>query len=136
MYAAIGTRPDVTFAVSILARFMSKPKGVHCDAAKRVLRYLICSKSLALTFGLDNTGLTAYTDADHASQPDGHSISGSLFLFDGAAIAWSSRKQPHIALSSTEAEYIAAASAGREVVGELAHLLLLPHHSTATTRAA
>jgi hypothetical protein len=59
-----------------------------------------------LIFGLDDTstGLTAYTDADHASQPDRHSISGILFLFDGAAIAWSSRKQPLIALSSTDAE--------------------------------
>ncbi|KAF7334226.1 Transcription factor [Mycena sanguinolenta] len=132
MYAAIGTRPDIAYAVSLLARFMSKPKRIHWDAAKRVLRYLTGSKNYAITFGLDDSGFVAYTDADHASQPDRHSISGNLFLFDGAPIAWSSRKQALIALSTTEAEYIAAASAAREItwlrnlVGELSDIPLAP----------
>ncbi|KAF7376711.1 Transcription factor [Mycena sanguinolenta] len=114
MYAAIGTRPDVAFAVSLLSRFIVNPKLMHWNAAKHVLRYLISTKNHGLAFGLDDSGLLAYTDADHASQPDRHSISGNAFLYDGAAIAWSSRKQSLIALSSTEAEYIAAASAARE----------------------
>jgi hypothetical protein len=81
-----------------------------------------------LTFGLDDTGPAAYTDSNHASHVNQHSISGNIFLYDGTAIAWSSHKQPLIALSSTEAEYIAAASAAREitwlrsVVGELGNL--------------
>jgi hypothetical protein len=128
MYTAIGTRPDVAYPVSLLARFMSAPTHIHLDAAEDVLRYLISTKSLVLTFGLDDTGLTAHSDSDHASQPDRHSISGNIFLYDGAAIAWSSRKQPLIALSSTEAEYIAAAGAARKItwlrsiIGELGHL--------------
>jgi hypothetical protein len=67
-----------------------------------------------------------------ASQQDHHSISGNVFLFDGAAISWSLCKQALIALSSTEAEYIAAASAACEIiwlcslVSELANLWSLP----------
>jgi hypothetical protein len=107
---------------------MSEPKCTHWDAAQRVLRYLMGTKSFVLTFGLDDTGLAAYTDSDHALHVDRHSISGNIFLYNGATIAWSSCKQPLIALSSTEAEYIAAASAAREitwlrsVVGELGNL--------------
>jgi hypothetical protein len=84
---------------------MSAPTHIHLDAAEDVLHYLISTKFLMLTFGLDDTGLTAHSDSDHASQP---AISGNIFLYDGTAIAWSSRKQPLIALSSTEAKYIAA----------------------------
>jgi hypothetical protein len=94
MYTAIGTRPDVAYPVLLLTRFMSVPTHIHLDAAEDVLRYLISTKSLVLTFGLDDTRLTAYTDSDHASQPDRHLISGNIFLYDGAAIAWSSHKQP------------------------------------------
>jgi hypothetical protein len=107
---------------------MSAPTHIHLNAAEDVLCYLISTKSLVLTFGLDNTGLTVHLDSDHTSQPDGHSISGNIFLFDSAAIAWSSRKQLFIVLSSTEAECIAAASAAREitwlceVIRELSHL--------------
>ncbi|KAF7326533.1 Transcription factor [Mycena venus] len=116
MYAAIGTRFDIAFPTSTLARFMSNPRRIHWEAGKRVLRYLIGTKDKVLTLGLDDSGLTAYSDVDHASQPDRHSVSGNVFLYDSAAISWSSRKQAPIALSSTEAEYIAAASAAREIV--------------------
>jgi transposase InsO family protein len=132
MYAAVATRPDIAYAVSTLARFMSDPAMVHWEAAKRVLRYLIGTKSLALTFGLDRSGFVAYSDSDWASQPHRHSISGAAYLYDGAAIAWSSRKQSIIALSSTEAEYIAASNAAREIVwfdhlaSELDHQFSLP----------
>ena len=116
MYAATGTHPDISFAVSILARFMSDPHSVHWDTAKHVLCYLKGTKNLRLTFGLNKNGLIGYTDADWASQAHRHSISGSVFLVSGGAISWSSRKQPIIALSTTEAEYIAASDATRELL--------------------
>lgn len=116
MYAAIGTRPDIAFAVSTLAQFMANPAPVHWEAAKRVLRYLKGTRDLRLTFGLSTDGLTGYSDADWASQPHRHSISGHVFLFTSGAITWSSRKQPIIALSSTEAEYIAASDTTRELL--------------------
>lgn len=129
MYAAIGTRPDVAFTVSLLARFMSDPAPVHWDAAKRVLRYLKGTRDLRLTFSGSDEGLIGFTDADWCSLPHRHSISGYVFTFSGGAVSWRSRKQPIISLSSTEAEYVAASEAGRELlwlrylIGELTHPL-------------
>ena len=111
MYASTGTRPDISYTVSTLARFMADPHPIHFDAAKRVLRYLKGTKDLRLTFGLNDDGLVGYTDADWASQAHRHSISSSVFLVSGGVISWSSRKQPIVALSTTEAEYIAASDA-------------------------
>ena len=116
MYAAIGTRPDIAFATSTLAQFMSDPAPFHWEAAKRVLRYLKGTQDYSLTFGGEILDLIGYTDADWGSQSHRHSISGHVYLFSGGAISWSSRKQPIIALSSTEAEYIAASDAVRELL--------------------
>ena len=116
MYAAIGTRPDIAFATSTLAQFMSDPAPIHWEAAKRVLRYLKGTKGHSLTYGGEISEVVGFTDADWGSQDHRHSISGHVFLFCGGAIAWSSRKQPLIALSSTEAEYIACSDATRELL--------------------
>lgn len=116
MYASIGTRPDISFAVSLLAQFMSNPGRSHWEAAKCVLRYVKGTLDYALTYGLSTTGLVSYSDVDWGSQSHRHSISGYAFLIDGGAISWSSKKQPIIALSTTEAEYIALTHAGRELV--------------------
>lgn len=116
MYAAIGTRPDIAFAVSLLARFMSDPASMHWDAAKCVLRYLKGTQDFCLTFGRLAEGLIGFTDADWCSLSHRHSISGYLFTFSGGAISWRSRKQSIIALSSTEAEYVAASEAGHELL--------------------
>ncbi|KAJ3474890.1 hypothetical protein NLI96_g12195 [Meripilus lineatus] len=116
MYAAICTRPDIAYSTSTLAQFMSDPSPTHWEATKRVLRYLKGTKNLVLMFGGDLTDLTGFTDADWGSQAHRHSISGSVFMFCGGAISWSSRKQLLIALSSTEAEYIAASDTAHELI--------------------
>ncbi|THH23079.1 hypothetical protein EUX98_g8096, partial [Antrodiella citrinella] len=117
MYAAIGTRPDIMFAVSTLARFMSDPSVIHWEAGKRVLRYLKGTRDHRLTFGGDTPAvLTGFTDADWASQPHRHSISGFVFTYACGAISWGSHKQSLIALSSTEAEYISASDSCRELI--------------------
>jgi hypothetical protein len=116
MYAAIATRPDIMFIVSTLARFMAKPAVVHWEAAKRVIRYLKGTRNLVLTYGTENAGLICYSDSDWASQPHRHSITGWVFMYNGAAISWSLRKQSVIALSTVEVEFIASSSAGRETV--------------------
>jgi hypothetical protein len=121
MYAAIGTRFDVQFVTSTLSRFMSDPARTHLDAAKRVLRYLKGTRDLWLVLGTTRDGLQAYTDSDWASAAHRHSISGAVFVFDGAAFQWYSRKQSLVALSSTEAEYIAQS----EAVKELEHFIYL-----------
>ena len=134
MYAATLTRPDIAFATSALAQFMQSPTRIHWEAAKRVARYLKSTRDLELTYSTRNEMLVGYSDADHTSQPHRHSTSGYVFLIGGGAVTWSSKKQPIITLSTTEAEYIAAAHAMKEAmwlrtfVGELTTLL-----STLTT---
>ncbi|THH19980.1 hypothetical protein EUX98_g8671, partial [Antrodiella citrinella] len=87
MYAAIGTRPDIMFAVSTLARFMSDPSVIHWEAGKRVLRYLKGTRDQRLTFRGDAPAvLTGFTDADWASQPHRHSISGFTFIKCGLKV--------------------------------------------------
>ena len=82
------------------------------------------SHDLELTYGGTNNGIQVYTDANHASQAHHHSISGSAFLINSGAVSWSSKKQPLIAQSTTEAEYIAAAHATKEALWFRAFLLL------------
>jgi hypothetical protein len=84
-------------------------------AIKRVMRYLYMSRDLWLTLGGENTAAEGYCDADWASQSDRHSISGYAFRIGCGAATWSSKKQGLVALSSTEAEYIAATHAGKEI---------------------
>ncbi|PIL25828.1 transcription factor [Ganoderma sinense ZZ0214-1] len=117
MYAAMGTRPDITFAVTALSQFMQNPGRAHWDALKRVLRYLKGSRELWLVYGTNNEGLRGYSDADWGSSTEHrHSISGYVFTLDGGAISWSSKKQNVVALSSTEAEYIALTHATKEAI--------------------
>ncbi|OJT06658.1 Retrovirus-related Pol polyprotein from transposon TNT 1-94 [Trametes pubescens] len=122
MYAAVTTRPDILFATSTLEHFMADPVTIHWEAAKHVLRYLKGTCNYVLTFGSTPDRLVGYTDVDWGSQAHRHSISGYAFLYAGGAVAWRSHKQPIIALSTTEAEYIAASDASREALW-LRHLL-------------
>jgi hypothetical protein len=114
MYAAIATRPDIAFAVSTLSQFLENPGRLHWEAVKRVLRYLSGTKDFKLTYGTENHELTGYTDADGAAQKHRKAISGHVFLINGGAISWSSRKQELVTLSTTEAEYVAATHAAKE----------------------
>jgi Reverse transcriptase (RNA-dependent DNA polymerase) len=116
MYAAVATRPDIAFAVSTLSQFLDNPGELHWDAVKRVLRYLLGTQYLELTYGNEQHDLIGYTDADGASQPHRHAISGYTFLIDGGAISWRSRKQEIVTLSTAEAEYVAATHAAKEAV--------------------
>ncbi|CAG8658362.1 15291_t:CDS:1, partial [Acaulospora colombiana] len=118
MYAAVGTMPQISYAVQMLSQFSTNPGPEHLTALKRVYRYLASAKDtyIGLTYkkSESSTSFIGYTDADWASNPvDRKSISGYVFLLGGGAISWSSKKQTVVALSSTEAEYIAAAHATR-----------------------
>jgi hypothetical protein len=89
MYAAVRTRPHITFAVLHLSQAMSDPLHAHWEAAKQVLRYLQGTKTLGIAFGAglqDNEGLFGYTNATWASQPGRRSISGSIFFYGGGAV--------------------------------------------------
>lgn len=98
------------YAVSFLSRFMAAPKEGHLLAAKKILRYLRGTIKFGIFYkrSSDST-LKGYTDSDFAGDLDGgKSTSGYVFMMGDGAVAWSSKKQPIVTLSTTEAEYVAA----------------------------
>jgi len=120
MYLAIGTRPDITYAVNSLSKFLEIPSNEHWTAAKRILKYLKSTINLGIVYNGINSNpnqLTAYSDADYASCLDTRkSISGVVLMLNSGPIIWSSRKQNIVATSTTDAEYVAAHDAAKEVV--------------------
>lgn len=116
VYISQGTRPDISFAVNALSIFNDNPGRAHWTAAKRVLRYLKATIDAKLQYSMEGrTDFTAFCDADWASNiDDRRSCSGYVFMKQGGAISWSSRRQPTIALSTTEAEYMALSSTVQE----------------------
>ena len=110
------SRPDALTATGILAQFVQNPGTAHWKALKRLIGYLYTTRDYWLTFGGDGATLEGYSDADWASQPHRHSISGYAFLMGRGAVTWSSKKQSVVALSSTEAEYIAQTHAAKEAI--------------------
>jgi len=119
LYLAMMTRPDIANAVSILARFSSNPGIAHWKAVKHLFRYIKGTMDLKLVYRPDNSSelFTSYTDADHGGCKDtGRSTGGYLIKMGTGAISWRSKLQPVVALSTTEAEYIAAVEAGKEMI--------------------
>ena len=131
MYAMVCTRPDLAYAVGLLSRFQSDPGIPHWNAVKRVLRYLVGTTNYTLCYGGSDLRLQGYTDADWAGDLDERkSTSAFVFVLNGGAISWRSKKQEMIALSTMEAEYIAAAAAVQEAVwlrSLLISLEVVPH---------
>jgi hypothetical protein len=116
-YAVHSTRPDVAHAYSMAARQQQDPKQEDLTALAHAFRYLLGSASLPLRYSSSSNKLEAFSDADWAGDAtDARSTSGILLKLGGAAVSWSCQKQPNVALSSTEAEYIAASETAREVV--------------------
>jgi hypothetical protein len=118
LYLSVCTRPDIAYAVGALARHMSNPSMDHWTAAKGVLRYLAGTADYGIYFKAGTTGeLVGYCDADYAGDiSTRRSTTGYTFILHGGCISWSSRLQPTVAVSTTEAEYMAAAAAIKEAL--------------------
>jgi len=119
MYLSVCTRPDISQAVGALARYMTAPTTVHWKAAISVLRYLAGTADYGIMFGnsTDNLKINGYCDADFAGDIDTRrSTTGYIFTLNGGAISWSSRRQQTVAVSTAEAEYMAAAYAVKEAL--------------------
>ena len=113
------TRPDIAFAVNRLASYTANPSLQHFTAVKRILRYLAGTQDHGITYSksyinIDNNNFYGFADAAFANHDDLKSTTGYVFLASGGAITWKSKKQTTIALSSTEAEYVALSEAARE----------------------
>ncbi|WVZ52714.1 hypothetical protein U9M48_003749 [Paspalum notatum var. saurae] len=106
------TRPDIQFAVCLCARYQASPRTSHRQTEKRIFRYLKFTPELGLWYSSGSSFfLRGFSDADHAScWIDRKSTSGTCQLLGTSLVSWSSRKQASVSLSTTEAEYIAAAS--------------------------
>ena len=112
------TRPDLSYSVGVLSRYMQKPKEVHGAALKQVLRYLRGTTSLGLHFKRSTRReLIGYSDASHnVDDDDGKSTTGHVFYLDEAPVTWCSQKQEIVALSSCEAEFMAATEAAKQAI--------------------
>ena len=112
------TRPDMTFIVSFISRYMERPIEMHLQAAKRALRYVKGTIGIGVFYKKGGKQeFLGYTDSDYAGdQDDRKSTSGYVFLMSSGAVSWSSKKQPVVTLSTTEAEFISAASSACQVV--------------------
>ena len=118
MYVMLGSRLDICFALSLLSRFQDSATNEHWNHLKRTLRYLKGTKNLKLTYRRNEVPvIRTFADSDWANDAiDRKSASGFLVQVYGNTVIWSSKKQSIIALSSTEAEYVAACSACCETV--------------------
>ncbi|GJU02467.1 putative RNA-directed DNA polymerase [Tanacetum coccineum] len=117
MYAMVCTRPDLAHAVGVVSRFLSNPGKKHWEAVKWIFRYLRGTSKLGITFGNGKPMLVGFTDSDMAGNKDNmKSTSGYLMTFAGGAVSWQSRLQKCVALSTTEAEYMAATEACKELL--------------------
>ncbi len=116
MYAMIFTRPDIAFIVGKLSQFMSDPAKHHGHVLKSLLRYLRSTIKTRIHYGPGGAkNFQVYSDADWASdKTDRKSISGSVTMFYGRPIAYSSRKQRSVATSSCESEYMALANCAKQ----------------------
>jgi hypothetical protein len=117
-YASVGTRMDITYAVSRLSQHLMDPTIRHWNAVLRVFRYLkgTIDYHLVYNLGASDATLIGYTDADYASAQDRVSVSAYTFIFNGASIAWSSKRQRTVATSTVEAEYIALCTSAKQAV--------------------
>ncbi|PSS33155.1 Endonuclease, partial [Actinidia chinensis var. chinensis] len=112
------TRPDLTFAVSIVSQFMHSPRTSHLDAVYHILRYLKSCPGLGLFYKSGvQSGLSCFTDADYAgSKSDRRSTSGFCAFHGSHLISWKSKKQAVVSRSSAEAEYRAMAQGTSEIL--------------------
>src|SRR6185437_1801416 len=121
LYAACMTRMDLAYPTAKLAQYSAAPAEHHLIAARQVLKYLAGTRQLGLTFRQSarklNLDPVVYPDASWISEVDsGRSHSGVITLLNGNPIHWWSKKQSMVALSSTEAEYIALGEASKDAV--------------------
>ncbi|XP_031265023.1 secreted RxLR effector protein 161-like [Pistacia vera] len=115
MYSMISTRPDLSYSISLLSRFMSNPGCEHWNALKWLLRYIKSTVHVGLNFCKRNSSLdlVGYVDSDFAGDRDSRKSTTTYHFTLGGNC---SQLQPLVALSTTEAEYVAITDAFKEVI--------------------
>ena len=117
LYISVCTRPDISYSVGALGKYNDKPSTAHWTAAKNVLRYLKGTAKRGINFGGGSNIILGYSDADFAGdKTTRRSTTGYVFLLNGGAICWCSRRQRSVTTSTTEAEYVAQGLATKEAL--------------------
>lgn len=118
MYASVGTRVDVAFALGFLGRYAAAPNELHMKVARNLLRYLRTFPNAAIQYkrGKGVCTFHGYVDSDWGAAEDRKSTFGYVFMVGSAPITWQSKKQQTVATSSTEAEYMSLKEAAKEVI--------------------
>lgn len=112
------TRPDLTYSVGVVSRYMQSPRESHAHAIKKILRYLKGTTSFGIEYKRGNDmKLVGYSDSSHnVDIDDGRSTTGHVFYLGTSPITWCSQKQTTVALSSCEAEFMAATAAACQAI--------------------
>ncbi len=118
MWGQLATRPDLSFAVSLLSRFQANPGIDHWNALTHVIGYIKNTLDYGLTYSRDGEiSPLAYVDADYGGCRDTkRSTSGYIFTMAGGPVTWSSKRQATVALSTVEAEYVAMSRCAQQMV--------------------
>ncbi|GJT82585.1 hypothetical protein Tco_1056927 [Tanacetum coccineum] len=117
MYVMVCTMPNIAHAVGVVTRFMSNPGREHWEAVKWLLRYLKGTSKATLCFSRKEVVLEGFFDSDYRGcLYSGKSTTGYVFTMGGTTVSWMSRIQKCVAMSTTEAKYMAIAEAGKELV--------------------
>lgn len=116
LFLSTASRPDISYGVNLLSRYINNPSTQHVSQLKRIIRYLIKTKDLCIKYhGHEN--LIGYSDSDFAGDLDTRkSTTGYIFMLNGGPISWTSQKQSCIALSTTEAEFMAGCEAAKNLL--------------------
>ena len=116
LYLSTATRPDLAFAVGKAARVMENPTKADRNNVLRIFRYLRGTPDYGITYGT-NQELQVFSDSDFAGcKKTGRSTTGIVAMYGGGAVSWKSQLQRTIALSTTEAEIMAASEAAKELI--------------------
>ena len=117
MFAGLVARPDIMCAISKLSQFGTNPTSTHLQAAKHLLRYLKGTIRLGITYSAPPQEPHAFSDSDWAGDVNSRrSRTGYLIKLNNGAIIWRTILQLTVALSTTEAEYMAMAEALKEIM--------------------
>lgn len=122
LYLSGKTYPDLAQAVGFVSRLVNDPSNQRITDVKRIFRYLNGTQTQGISYCTEGeneseTEIVAYCDSDYAGDPRTRkSTTGYIIFYGGGPVSWCSRKQPIVATSSTEAEYIAAADCCKEIL--------------------
>ena len=117
IYAMVCSRTDLSYAISAVSRYMKNPGKEHWKEVLWIFRYSHRSADVYLQFGRNEDGVIGYVDSDFVGDHDKRrSLTGYVFIIDGCAICWKATLQTTVALSTTEAEYMAITEGFKEAI--------------------